>query len=371
MVRIQPGSTVRVTGICASNYANPFGHDVPFNVLLRSTGDLELIKKPSLVTVHNLGLLAISLLVMVLLLGVRVLYVGGSTRARLAELGYLSQRRGEILEDINNAKPLPEILERITELASASLKGAPCWCEMEDGAILGNRPPGLGAQGLRVTEHAIGHAKPALGALFAAFDARTTPQMDEGRALATAAELATLAIENSRFHSELLHRSEFDMLTEIQNRFSFEKHLDALIDWTQANGGVFGLVYIDLNGFKQVNDVYGHQLGDMFLQRVARRMKHQLRAGDLLARVGGDEFGLLVPVVHKRADLEEIALRLQRCFEEPFRIDGRELYGSASAGIALYPEDATTKDGLLSAADSAMYAAKRARKSAAAHEATA
>ena len=91
-------------------------------------------------------------------------------------------------------------------------------------------------------------------------------------------------------------------------------------------------------------------------------MKRQLRPGDLLARLGGDEFATLVPVVHNRADVEEIASRLERCFDELFVVQDHVLHGSASIGIALYPADAVYDDGLLSAADTAMYFAKQFKK---------
>jgi diguanylate cyclase (GGDEF)-like protein len=82
----------------------------------------------------------------------------------------------------------------------------------------------------------------------------------------------------------------------------------------------------------------------------------------MLARLGGDEFAVLVPVVQQRPDVEEIALRLERCFDEPFAVDGYRLYGSASVGVALYPEDATTRDSMLRVADAAMYVAKKTTK---------
>jgi diguanylate cyclase (GGDEF)-like protein len=89
-------------------------------------------------------------------------------------------------------------------------------------------------------------------------------------------------------------------------------------------------------------------------------MKHQLRSHDLLARQGGDEFAVLVPVVRSRAEVEEIAVRLERCLDDPLVIEGDIIYGSASVGIALYPEDGETKDALLKTADAAMYKVKHA-----------
>jgi diguanylate cyclase (GGDEF)-like protein len=363
MREVRVGTRIRVTGICAMDNANPFGHDVPFRILLRSADDLEILSRPSWMTVRHLGLLVIFLLLSMLAVGARAWYVDRTMRSQVAALGYLVQRRGDILEDINNSRPLAGILERITELASVSLKGAPCWCQVADGPSLGNCPAEVSASSLRIAEHAIaGRTGLPLGAVFAAFDPRTSPNAEEDKALSAAAELATLAIETSRLHSDLVHRSEFDMLTDIQNRFSFEKHLDTLIEEARLTASIFGLIYIDLDNFKQVNDHYGHLIGDLYLQQVAGRMKRQLRPGDLLARLGGDEFGTLVPVLHNRTDVEEIASRLERCFDELFEVESHLLRGSASIGIALYPDDAATKDSLLNAADAAMYVAKYARK---------
>jgi diguanylate cyclase (GGDEF)-like protein len=141
-----------------------------------------------------------------------------------------------------------------------------------------------------------------------------------------------------------------------------EKKLTTMIQAARQSAGVFGLIYIDLNQFKLVNDVHGHLVGDLYLQEVAQRMKRQLRPGDTLARLGGDEFAVLVPVVRSRDEVEEIAARLEFCFREPFVRDECVIHGSASVGIALYPEDAETVDTLLSAADAAMYVAKYTRR---------
>jgi len=159
----------------------------------------------------------------------------------------------------------------------------------------------------------------------------------------------------------LRHRSEFDLLTDIHNRFSLDKRLDELVEEARHRAGIFGLIYIDLDKFKQVNDLYGHQIGDLYLQEVALRMKRQLRGMDMLARLGGDEFAVLLPQVRNRARVEEIAQRLERSFEEPFAIEGQVLQGSASVGIALYPEDGATKDDLLNTADAAMYTIKNTK----------
>ena len=112
---------------------------------------------------------------------------------------------------------------------------------------------------------------------------------------------------------------------------------------------------MDLDKFKQINDQFGHRTGDLFLQAVTRRMKAQLRQEDVLARVGGDEFIALVPVMENGLDAQEIAIRLERCFDEPFEIEGQLFKGSASIGLAQFPEDGTTEEALQHAADLAMY----------------
>lgn len=354
------GSRIRATGICVTDDANPFGREVPFNVLIRSTNDIEVIAPPSILTIRNMTRLVVGLLLGLLAVGARALWAGRKMRRQVAELGYLSQRRGEILEDINRSRPLAEILERITELGSMSLKGAPCWCKLADGQPLGNCPADQNTSGLRVIEIPIeAHTGHRLGTICSAFDARTKERSEESKALTAAAALATLAIETSRLHSDLVHRSEFDMLTEIQNRFAFEKRLHNLVEEAGRNGAMFGLIYIDLNDFKQVNDRYGHQAGDAYLQKAAERMKHQLRSCDILARLGGDEFGVLVPELHSRSEAEEIKQRLDRCFNEPFTVANHAVHGSASIGIAIYPADGVTDDTLLSVADAEMYGKKR------------
>ena len=174
--------------------------------------------------------------------------------------------------------------------------------------------------------------------------------------------LGTLAIETRGLYSDLVHRSEFDLLTDVFNRFAFERRLSSLLDESVETCTHFGLIYIDLDDFKQVNDRYGHGIGDGYLQQAAMRMKRQLRGHDMLARLGGDEFAVLVSNVYQHTDVDEVMKRLDRCFELPFTVHGHTIEGSVSLGFALFPEDSATKDGLLSAADAAMYVSKKIKK---------
>ena len=374
--KIPPGSKVRVTGICIAGASDPSSSQGSFEILLRSDDDIAIIAMPSLLAIRTPSILLIPMMLMVIAAGAWVLALKTKLRrqaGKLATVAYLEQRRGRILADINSSKPLVEIIENITEMVSFILDGAPCWCEVKDGARLGNYPPD--AKRMRVLQAEIPARSGApLGTLFAGLDSRAFPSIhrtfeQEMEALSGGAKLAMMAMETRRLYSDLLHRSEVDMLTNVHNRRSLGERMDALIEEARQNASVFGLIYIDLDRFKPINDRYGHHVGDLFLQEVAHRMKQQLRSHDLLARLGGDEFAVLLPMVRNRERIEEIALRLEHCFKEPFSIDENLIQGSASFGYSIYPQDGATKDSLLSAADAAMYAAKNLRKEFAARKA--
>jgi diguanylate cyclase (GGDEF)-like protein len=375
MKQIPLGSKVRITGICMLTNANPFEGQVPFEILMRSFDDIAVVARPSMLNVRNLIFAVSGLILLVLAVSTWGWTMKSKVRTQTAALAVrieaeaalerrmakLEQGRSRILEDINGTRPLAEIIEQVTELATFRLQGAPCWCEIAGGARLGTYPQDPSQ--VRIAQLEIpGRAGQMLGRLYAGFDAASQPGADEEATLSAGAKLAALAIETRKLYADLRHRSEFDQLTDIHNRFSIEKYMISLIEESRETAGIFGLIYVDLDHFKQVNDFYGHRVGDLYLQQAADRMKRQLRSGDMLARLGGDEFAILLPMVGSRAHIEEVALRLERCFDEPFQVNGHTLRGSASVGTALYPEDGTSKDSLLSAADAAMYVTKHTRQ---------
>jgi diguanylate cyclase (GGDEF)-like protein len=312
---------------------------------------------------RNLMFLVGLLLLLVFVVLIRGWTVERKVRHQTAALASLELRRSRILEDINGSRPLNEILEKIAEMVSSALEGAPCWCEIADGAKLGKYSEEL--QSLRIVREPIpARTGPALGALYAGLDPWTPPLAHETVALQNGVRLAALAIETRRLYSDLRRRSEFDLLTDIHNRFAMEKFMELQIGEARQSGLILGLIYIDLDKFKPINDTYGHHVGDLYLQEVAKRMSRQLLGSDMLARLGGDEFAALVSLQHGRSDMDKILARLESCFEEPFSVEGILLNGEASIGFALYPEDGATKDSLLSAADAAMYAAKHSKRQA-------
>jgi diguanylate cyclase (GGDEF)-like protein/PAS domain S-box-containing protein len=154
------------------------------------------------------------------------------------------------------------------------------------------------------------------------------------------------------------HLAHHDALTGLPNRGTFMDRLEQLMASAHDSSDRLALLFIDLDHFKRVNDSLGHLVGDTLLQTVARRITECLRASDLVARFGGDEFMVLLPAANVRADVEEVAHKLLRAIESPLEVEGQSISVTPSIGVALYPVDGETPTDLIKHADTAMYAAK-------------
>ncbi|HWE87136.1 MAG TPA: GGDEF domain-containing protein [Terracidiphilus sp.] len=367
---VKAGSRIRVTGISMFYSSDPFNGPIESALLIRSFDDISVLAPPSWYSRRNLVIIIAALAFFVLFAAARGWQLerrmnrhSAASAARTSREAEIERQRSHILEKINGTGPLAEILELVAALASYRLRGAPCWCELKDGTQLGKLPPPMtGLVPLRQELYA-GSDTPA-GFITATLLPGSRPGPVETEILSMSANLASLAIATRRLYSDLIHRTEFDLLTDAHNRFFFEKELDLRIQLAEATGETFGILYFDLDGFKQINDSHGHRVGDVYLQQFAQRIRGQLRGLDKLARIGGDEFAVLVPLVHGHHDLEEIIVRLQTSLGQPIVIDNHQFFVSASFGVALYPDDGKTRDALLDAADSGMYAAKGSKRSA-------
>jgi diguanylate cyclase (GGDEF)-like protein/PAS domain S-box-containing protein len=165
--------------------------------------------------------------------------------------------------------------------------------------------------------------------------------------------------ETWRQRQELSRMSLFDNVTGIANRRLFNDHLRQAIGRAERSQRTLGLLFVDLDRFKEVNDSLGHDIGDRLLRQVAERLASLLRSGDFVARWGGDEFVVCVENLASPRDAAGVAAKIVRGLAEKFRCSQHEMYVSASIGIALYPEAGHSPDTLLRSADSAMYQAKR------------
>jgi len=164
--------------------------------------------------------------------------------------------------------------------------------------------------------------------------------------------------ERKRAEQLISYQAYHDILTDLPNRILFKDRLGLAVIQAKRNEAELAVMFVDLDRFKLVNDTMGHVRGDELLQVVAGRLKDCLRRGDTLARIGGDEFTVVLPELRDRQDAEIIADKFLESFRQPFILDGSEVYISASIGIAVYPSDGETIDELLRHADIAMYHVK-------------
>jgi diguanylate cyclase (GGDEF)-like protein len=199
-----------------------------------------------------------------------------------------------------------------------------------------------------------------LGVVFANFSPEDPPPRRETlfRGMTGLADQAGLALANVRLLDRTRHQATHDALTGLANRVLFHELLDAALAGGRRSGARTAVCYLDLDGFKRVNDTLGHAAGDELLVEVAERLRASVRASDAIARLAGDEFAVLLRDVTSEADAAGVAAKIVGAIGAPFALQ-QELVGiGVSVGVAIAPDHGQTPDELLRAADTAMYAAK-------------
>ncbi len=161
----------------------------------------------------------------------------------------------------------------------------------------------------------------------------------------------------------LEHLAHYDPLTGVPNRNLLAERLEQAVQRAQASGRSFAVIYIDLDGFKEINDRHGHAVGDLVLQEQARRISQRLREGDTLARMGGDEFVIIMDTSNGPYSISGSMERIGILISEPMVLAGVQVHVAASMGVTFFPQDKVEPEQLLRHADQAMYEAKRAGKS--------
>jgi diguanylate cyclase (GGDEF)-like protein len=191
---------------------------------------------------------------------------------------------------------------------------------------------------------------------------RLDPRQDLLDRLSGVAAHAASALENGRLIDRVTHQARHDNLTGLANRAFFSERIEHALGRARGGDAPVGLFFVDLNGFKAVNDERGHAVGDELLGQVASRLLDTVRSSDTVARLGGDEFAIVLSDAGSAAEIEAAARRVEGAFEAPFEVGGESLSVGASIGRAIWPEDAGEIEALMKHADAEMYRAKRASR---------
>jgi len=206
--------------------------------------------------------------------------------------------------------------------------------------------PLITADGLRVGDFAIHHPE------------CHAPTAADVEWMLMLSELATLAIGHRWLTDSLAHQAHHDALTNLPNRLLFRERLEHAIVQARRDDAHVGVLFLDLDGFKLINDTLGHRQGDQVLIEVTRRIKALLRQNDTLARMGGDEFLIVLPSLKTPRHAARVAQKCLEALRDPMHLDGHEIYVSSSIGISVFPEDGQDTEQLQRQADLAMYQAK-------------
>ena len=203
-----------------------------------------------------------------------------------------------------------------------------------------------------------GKHKKVLGTFALYFRKPLAPSEKDLQLCEICANLAGIAIESRASEEKIRYLAHYDGLTSLPNRFLFKEYLDLALRSARRYGNKFAVLFLDLDKFKEINDTLGHDAGDIVLCEIATRLRNCLRHTDKIARMGGDEFYVLIEELDDSRYVAHIAQKLLEAASRPIDVGGKECRLSVSIGIAIYPDDGNDGGTLLKNADKAMYRAK-------------
>lgn len=198
-----------------------------------------------------------------------------------------------------------------------------------------------------------------IGVIFSLVREDSAESQSQQKLLESWGRFASLAVERRGLYKQLSFRAEYDSLTSLLNRASLYDRVERLL---HSGSGALALIYLDLDGFKEINDRFGHATGDTVLKAVANRLLASVRRTDTVARIGGDEFVIVLPGVDDRSEALGIANTVAEAVSAPVESNGEPLLFSASVGVSLSPAEGNDIDALLRCADESMYKVKLARR---------
>lgn len=193
-------------------------------------------------------------------------------------------------------------------------------------------------------------------------ESKGTPVEGEGGKVSHVVIVSRDISEQINYEEQLKEIAYFDHLTNLPNRRLFEDRLNQMLAHSNRSNRSFALMYLDGDEFKEINDDLGHGIGDEYLYFVGKRIKKWMREEDTVARIGGDEFAVILTNIETREEAERVAKRLQQSLSQPYNIKGVTIQSSFSIGISLFPEDGQTKEQVIQHADKALYYSKEKGK---------
>ena len=172
----------------------------------------------------------------------------------------------------------------------------------------------------------------------------------------------SFALHRKTVETEMQNAALRDPLTGLGNRALFEEQLKLIAAQSKRDGALFGILYIDIDGFKPVNDTHGHQAGDDLLRQIGDRLTGRARESDVVARLGGDEFAVILAHVDRKESVARVVQDIEQSISAPYTVKGEAVTIGASIGASVYPDDGEDIDQLIALSDQRMYDNKKARK---------